>query len=174
MTSITGLWIIALVAVLGANLGESKKYSLNEPNVPFPPASPTTHNLAAVCHQGQGRPRYPESFFPRSGSSHFRRRGKAINRLESWFTLCCSGRVAQQSSQILCCTQQAWKQALSQFCVDEYSTMTVPYICCEATGDARWSCFNSELENPNYNPTPGYTAPPMNWEPGFTFNPRAC
>ncbi|XP_051811550.1 extracellular matrix protein 1-like [Acanthochromis polyacanthus] len=153
---------------------ESKKNSLSEPNVPFPPARPTAHNLAAVCHQGQGRPRYPDSFFPPSFFSHFRRRGKAINRLELWFTLCCSGLVAQQSSQILCCTQQAWKQALSQFCVDEYSTMTVPYVCCEASGDARWSCFNSKPENPNYNPTLGYTAPPMNWEPGFTFNPQAC
>lgn len=85
---------------------ETKKNSRKEPNVPFPPARPTTHNLAAICHQGRGRPRYPPSFFPKSGSSHFRRRGHAMNRLESWFRVCCSGHL-EQSSQILCCAQQA-------------------------------------------------------------------
>lgn len=86
---------------------ETKRNSLNEPDVPFPPARPTAQNLAAICHQGHSRPRYLASFFPASGASHFRRRGKAINRLESWFSLCCSGQVAQQSNQILCCAQQA-------------------------------------------------------------------
>lgn len=86
---------------------ETQTNSLNEPDVPFPPACPTAHNLAAICHHGQGRPRYPASFFPGSGASHFRRRGNAINRLESWFSLCCSGQVAQQTNQILCCAQQA-------------------------------------------------------------------
>lgn len=89
---------------------ETKKNSRKEheePNVPFPPARPTTHNLAAICHQGRGRPRYPPSFFPKSGSSHFRRRGHAMNRLESWFRVCCSGHLDEQSSQILCCAQQA-------------------------------------------------------------------
>lgn len=67
-----------------------------------------------------------------------------------------------------------WKQALSQFCVEEYSTMTLPYECCADRGDARWTCFDSELPNPNYNPTPGYTAPTMPQEPGFTFNANVC
>uniref|UniRef100_A0A3Q3KG02 Extracellular matrix protein 1a n=2 Tax=Monopterus albus TaxID=43700 RepID=A0A3Q3KG02_MONAL len=139
-----------------------------------PPARPTVRNLAAICHCGQGRPRYLASFFPSSGASHFRRRGSAINRLESWYSLCCSGQVAHSSSQILCCARQAWHQALSQFCVDEFSVMTVPYLCCEAKGDARWMCFNSELPNPNYYPVPDYTAPKVPLEPGFTFNPYAC
>ncbi|KAM6899918.1 extracellular matrix protein 1 [Xenentodon cancila] len=153
---------------------ETKGYSLNEPNVPFPPALPTFKNLANICHQGQSRPRYPDSFFPTSGVSHFRRRGAAINRLESWYSLCCSGQVAQQASQILCCAQQAWKQALSHFCVEEFSTMTAVYECCESKGEPRWQCFNSKLPNPNYSPTPGYTAPAMPSEPGFTFEPNAC
>ncbi|KAG7225526.1 hypothetical protein INR49_027522 [Caranx melampygus] len=168
-----GLWILVLLTLHGANLGDTYRNSLNEPDVPFPPACPTAQNLAAICHQGGGRPRYPASFFPGSGASHFRRRGKAINCLESWFSLCCSGQVAQQSDQILCCAQQAWKQALSQFCVEEYSTMSAPYECCESRGDARWLCFNSELPNPNYNPTPGYTAPAVPEELGFTFDATA-
>lgn len=174
MNSIGGFWILALLTLHGADVGETRRNSLNEPDVPFPPAWPTTQNLAAICYQGQGRPRYPSSFFPNSRFSHFRRRGNAINRLESWFSLCCSGQVAQQSDQILCCTQQAWKQALSQFCVEEYSTMTAAYVCCADRGTARWVCFNSELPNPNYDPTPGYTAPPVPQEPGFMFNPYVC
>ena len=67
-----------------------------------------------------------------------------------------------------------WKQALSQFCVEEYGTMTLPYECCEDGGDARWTCFDSELPNPNYSSTPGYTAPIMPQEPGFNFNANAC
>ncbi|XP_069372841.1 extracellular matrix protein 1 [Paralichthys olivaceus] len=169
-----GFWIVAFLTLHGANFGETKTNSLNEPDVPFPPACPTAQNLAAICHQGQGRPRYLASFFPSSGASHFRRRGNAINRLESWYRSCCSGQVVQQSHQILCCAQQAWKQALSQFCVEEYSTMTMPYECCEDRGDARWTCFNSELPNPNYSSTPGYTAPNVPEEPGFTFNPNTC
>nr|XP_020479461.1 uncharacterized protein LOC109973912 isoform X3 [Monopterus albus]XP_020479462.1 uncharacterized protein LOC109973912 isoform X3 [Monopterus albus] len=102
-----GFWIIALLTLHAANLGETNYNFLNEPNVPFPPARPTVRNLAAICHCGQGRPRYLASFFPSSGASHFRRRGSAINRLESWYSLCCSGQVAHSSSQILCCARQA-------------------------------------------------------------------
>ncbi|KAM7384418.1 hypothetical protein PAMA_011663 [Pampus argenteus] len=171
---LTVFWIMTLLTLHSADLGETKRNVLNEPDVPFPPACPTAQNLAAICYQGLGRPRYLDSFFPSSGASHFRRRGNAINRLESWYSLCCSGQVAQQSNQILCCVQQAWKQALSQFCVEEYGTMTLAYECCQDTGDMRWMCFNSELPNPNYDPTPGYTAPQMLQEPGFTFNANAC
>ncbi|CAG5885962.1 extracellular matrix protein 1 [Menidia menidia] len=167
-------WIMALMILLGAQLGESRRKSKKEPNVPFPPAYPTPQNVAAVCTGGNGRPRYPDSFFPASSFSHYRRRGKAINRLESWYSLCCSGVVAQQPDQKLCCAQQAWKQALFQFCEEESSTMTVVYECCGYQENARWTCFNSELPNPDYSPTPGYTAPLMPPERGFTFNPNAC
>ncbi|XP_061597872.1 extracellular matrix protein 1-like [Cololabis saira] len=169
---LVGFWIIAVMTV--AHLGETKKYSYNEPNVPFPPARPTMRNLANICHQGQGRPRYPDSFFPNSGASHYRRRGDAINRLESWYSLCCSGQVAQQVGQILCCAQQAWKHALSRFCAEEFSTMTLAYECCEDKGEARWRCFDSRLPNPNYSATPGSIAPEMPAEPGFTFRQDTC
>ncbi|XP_034456110.1 extracellular matrix protein 1 [Hippoglossus hippoglossus] len=171
---LTGLWMLAFLTLHGANFGETQRRPLNEIDVPFPPARPTAQNLAAICHQGQGRPRYPAGFFPRSGSSHYQRRGNAINRLESWYHLCCSGQVAQQSHQILCCAQQAWKQTLSQFCVEEYSIKTMPYECCKGKGDARWTCFDSKLPNPDYSPTPGYTAPSVPEEPGFTYNINTC
>lgn len=124
---LTAFWITALLTCLGAQLGGKHLWHTLQsagaftnlcfcvsietktvfPYVPFPPALPITENLAAICQEGSGRPRYPDSFFPPSGYSHDRRRGKAINRLESWFSLCCSGLVAQQPSQILCCAQQA-------------------------------------------------------------------
>ncbi|KAK9526724.1 hypothetical protein VZT92_015409 [Zoarces viviparus] len=169
---LTGFWMIALLTLHGADVGETNRSSFNEPDVPFPPAYPTAQNLAAICHQGQGRPRYLPGFFPRSRVSHFRRRGNAINRLESWYSYCCSDQIAQQNHQILCCAQQAWRQTLTQFCTEEFSTMTGAYVCCGDRGDAQWACFNRELPNPNYDPTPGYIAPPVPVEPGFTFN--AC
>ncbi|XP_057684457.1 extracellular matrix protein 1-like isoform X2 [Corythoichthys intestinalis] len=144
------------------NLGESV-------NVPFPPARPTASNLANICTQGQGRPRYADSFFPRSGAGHFKRRGKAINRLESWYARCC-GLPAER----LCCARQAWKEALSQFCTEEFMTMSGHYECCRMDGDERWTCFDSELPNPDYEATPGYTAPAMPFEPGFDFDVNAC
>lgn len=67
-----------------------------------------------------------------------------------------------------------WKQALSQYCDEEYGTMTAVYECCESKDETRWTCFNSELPNPDYNPTPGYTALSVPQEPGFTFNATAC
>nr|XP_057902383.1 extracellular matrix protein 1-like [Doryrhamphus excisus] len=142
--------------------------------VPFPPAQPTPQNLAAICHQGQGRPRYPDSVFPRSGSGTLRRRGKAINRLEQWLAKCCREEGEDQNAAILCCARQAWKKALSQFCTEEYSTMSATYECCRKQGHERWSCFDSELPNPDYNPTPGYSAPIMPAEAGFTFDANSC
>ncbi|XP_068432240.1 extracellular matrix protein 1-like [Clinocottus analis] len=165
---ITGFWIIALLS--SADVGETKRNSLNEPDVPFPPASPTAQNLDNICNLGEGRPRYPSSFFPRSRVSHFRRRGNAINRLEWWYSLCCSGQI----DQMLCCAQHAWKESLSQFCTEEFSTMTAAYVCCGKTGDARWTCFDRELTNPNYLPKPDYTAPPIPEQPGFIFNVNTC
>lgn len=173
--SLTGLLILAMLSLPGADSTETKFSSLNEPNVPFPPGYPSASTLSAICHQGKGRPRYPDSFFPPSGVSHWRRRGTAINRLEAWFAYCCSGEVAQTSSQILCCTQQAWKRALSLFCTAEYSTMTLVYECCEYSGSSRWSCFNTDVANPRYTAIPGYTAPSVPLQPGlFIFNSNAC
>ncbi|XP_021178641.2 extracellular matrix protein 1 [Fundulus heteroclitus] len=165
-----GFLTIVLIALLSSDHAETKINSMTNADVPFPPAAPTTLNLGAICQKGHCRPRYLASFFPRSGASHFRRRGKAINRLESWYSLCCGKPEAQK----LCCAQQAWKLALSQFCVEEFSTKTLAYECCEFKGDARWSCFDSELPNPDYSCVQGYTAPTVLSEPGFTFNQDAC
>ncbi|XP_061674116.1 extracellular matrix protein 1 isoform X1 [Syngnathoides biaculeatus] len=159
-----------LLIVSNANVGAES----TSVDVPFPPARPTVFNQGAICSQGHGRPRYPDSFFPRSGLGHFKRRGKAINRLEFWYAWCCGLQGEDREAGILCCARQAWKQALSQFCIEEYGTMTAHYECCRKYGDQRWSCFDSELSNPDYIATPGYIAPAMPYEPGFIFDPHVC
>lgn len=82
---------------------ETRRGSLTNADVPFPPAAPTSLNLCAICQNGHCRPIYPPSLFSQSSASHFRRRGNAINRLESWYSLCCG----KPETQKLCCVQQA-------------------------------------------------------------------
>ncbi|KAK7898908.1 hypothetical protein WMY93_019761 [Mugilogobius chulae] len=130
------------------------KSQFEEP-VPFPPAPPTPENIVALCYNGNSRHRYPADSIPSSWSSHFRRRAAAIDRLENWYHFCCNASV---TGTVLCCAQQAWVQALSQFCVEEYSTMTGPYDCCRHQGSARWMCFSTEPFNPSYSPTLDYIA----------------
>ncbi|XP_034016893.1 extracellular matrix protein 1 [Thalassophryne amazonica] len=178
MISAAGLsafWIISLLTLQCSIVGapQSPRHSDSEPDVPFPPASPTAENLAAICNFGNFRPRYLPNFFPKNGFSHFRRRGNAINHLETWYISCCDGQISD-SQQVLCCAQQAWKQALFQFCMDEYGTMTAPYWCCEEKADARWECFDREPPNPGYDQTPDYIAPALPPESGFTFNSSTC
>ncbi|KAM8841106.1 extracellular matrix protein 1 [Spinachia spinachia] len=170
LREVTGFCILALLTLHCADAEKTEENVLNEPDVPFPPACPTAENLVAICNQSQGRPRYPSSFFPKSMVSHFRRRGNAINRLESWYTVCCSG----ESDQILCCAKQAWIETLKQFCMEEHSTMTNAYVCCRNKGADVWACFNSSVPNPNYDPNPDYIAPAIPTQPTMAFNASAC
>ncbi|KAK2887468.1 hypothetical protein Q8A67_015696 [Cirrhinus molitorella] len=120
----------------------------------FPPARPSFNNLKAICLYGNGRLRYPASFFPSSSYAYARRAGKAVNRLESWLGQCCYGGLARGAGQILCCAEQAWETALSHFCIEEYSTKTLVHECCEQKGEERWSCFKQQAPNPYYKPLP--------------------
>lgn len=67
-----------------------------------------------------------------------------------------------------------WKQALSQFCDDEYGIKTAVYECCESRDETRWTCFDRVPPNPDYNPTLGNNALSIPQEPGFTFDATAC
>uniref|UniRef100_A0A1A8HZG4 Extracellular matrix protein 1 n=1 Tax=Nothobranchius kuhntae TaxID=321403 RepID=A0A1A8HZG4_NOTKU len=176
MTSAPGLmgfWITALI-ILVATVEEAQMNKVKTPDILFPPACPKMTNLKNICELGQYRPRYPDKSLPLTGYSDLRRRANAINRLESWYDICCHEQNAPPDSQILCCAEQAWKQALSQFCVEEYSTMSAVYECCEYKNVARWTCFDSDLPNPDYDKKPDYIAPNMPREPGFTFDSDAC
>ncbi|KAK9957852.1 hypothetical protein ABG768_012056 [Culter alburnus] len=140
----------------------------------FPPARPSDNNLKAICLYGNGRPRYPAAHFPSSSYAYARRAGKAVNRLEQWFSQCCYGGLAYGNRQILCCAEQAWETTLSRFCIEEYSTMTLVHECCEKKGVERWKCFESRAPNPFYRPLSGYRAPII--PPGriFTWDPNTC
>ncbi|XP_053717471.1 uncharacterized protein ecm1a isoform X2 [Synchiropus splendidus] len=70
--------------------------------------------------------------------------------------------------------ENLWKQALHQFCAEEYGTMTTAYDCCGMKGDARWACFNEDVSNPDYEPTPGYTAPAVPLDLLFIFTTQSC
>ena len=85
-------------------------YYLNEPYVEFPPARPMAELLHSICEYSSHRLRYPPGYFPRSGVSHFRRCGRAIDRLESWYTTCCTGQMTQDYT--LCCAEQAVSPSL--------------------------------------------------------------
>lgn len=87
-------------------------YHVHEPYVEFPPARPTVDLLYAICAFSSQRLRYPPEYFPPSGFSHFRRCGKALDRLESWYSGCCAaGQMTKTTTQAiqttLCCAEQA-------------------------------------------------------------------
>lgn len=169
----------------------------------FPPARPSDNNLKAICLYGNGRPRYPAARFPSSSYAYARRAGKAVNRLEAWFSQCCYGGFTYGNRQILCCAEQAvstqnekhmsfyfsnseqknnclfplflqWKAALSRFCIEEYSTMTLVHECCEKKGEERWNCIKSRAPNPFYQPLSGYRAPIIPPDRILTWNPNTC
>lgn len=75
--------------------------------VQFPPGLPTPTNLQAICLHGDRRPRYPDGYFPLSGFGQLRRRAAAVNRAESWFSMCCKGNETQEQEVTLCCVRQA-------------------------------------------------------------------
>ncbi|KAA0710193.1 hypothetical protein E1301_Tti016730 [Triplophysa tibetana] len=140
----------------------------------FPPAQPSLMNLNAICLHGSGRARYPASIFPPSGYAYARRAGNAVNRLEAWFSQCCNEDVARGNGEILCCAKQAWEAALSQFCTEEFSTMTMPHECCERRGEDRWNCFTTQAPNPYYKSLPGNLAPVVPADRIFTWDPNTC
>lgn len=72
----------------------------------FPLARPNTDNIFAICHYSNQRPQYTQDMLPKSGFGYVHRRAAAVNRLESWFAVCC-GNDSQDAELTLCCAQQA-------------------------------------------------------------------
>ncbi|XP_063054664.1 extracellular matrix protein 1-like [Engraulis encrasicolus] len=147
------------------------------PRVVFPPGQPTAQNLQAICLQGGSRPRYPQGTLPSTGFSHLSRQADAIHRVEAWYgQQCCQGDWQQHVDRTLCCTRQAWREALHQFCEDEFGIKTRHYHCCNLRKKARWACFEREAPNPSYQPSRPYSGPnvPPRHTPVFTFNNSTC
>lgn len=75
--------------------------------VQFPLARPSSGKLQAICLHSERRPRYPQSYFPRSGFGQLKRRGSAVNRAETWFTTCCQNNETWPMELTLCCVTKA-------------------------------------------------------------------
>ncbi|KAK2910232.1 extracellular matrix protein 1-like [Channa argus] len=144
--------------------------------VKFPLGRPTSDNLEAICLYGDRRPRYPDSYFPRSGFGSEMRRGKAVNEAESFFSTCCEGRQTWELEVTLCCTTQAWELSIESFCNEEFSIKTSHYSCCRLNGRNRLNCFHNNAPNPNYEPTEEIPVPPLpsTTTDKFVFDPNTC
>ncbi|XP_061838514.1 extracellular matrix protein 1 [Nerophis lumbriciformis] len=143
-------------------------------HVQFPLGRPTANNLEALCLNGDLRPRYPNSFFPRSGFGQQRRRANAVNNAESWFSTCCKGNQTWGSDVTLCCVTQAWELSLEQFCTEDSSVKDRHYHCCRQTGSKRLNCFQSDVEDPSYEPTEALPVDPLPFTVDFSFDRNTC
>ncbi|XP_040267757.1 extracellular matrix protein 1 [Bufo bufo] len=110
----------------------------------FPPGRPTHDNIVNICTKSRPKTRYGHRNFPRSGFSHLRRQGDAVNELEEGFTRCC------RQSDKLQCAVGVWKKTLEDFCSAEFSVKTRPHHCCKQSGSQRETCFNDDASNPSY------------------------
>ncbi|XP_019948980.1 extracellular matrix protein 1 isoform X1 [Paralichthys olivaceus] len=146
---------------------------LNYP-VQFPLSRPTLENLQAICLHGNHRPRYPVSYFPASGYGQQRRRAKAVNKAESWFSTCCAGNQTWAREVTLCCATQAWELSVKSFCKEDSSVKDRLYQCCRQRGRELFNCFNNDSPNPNYEPTEEIPVQLLPSTANFTFDPKTC
>uniref|UniRef100_A0A3B3V845 Extracellular matrix protein 1b n=1 Tax=Poecilia latipinna TaxID=48699 RepID=A0A3B3V845_9TELE len=142
--------------------------------VQFPLGRPTPDNIQAICVYADHRPRYPDSYFPRSGFSKQRRMATAVNNAESWFSACCKGNQTWGTEGTLCCATQAWEQSVQLFCEEDSSVKDRLYECCRQRGMSRLSCFNDDAQNPNYNPSQELPVEEIGSSENFHFNLNNC
>ncbi|XP_077576513.1 extracellular matrix protein 1 isoform X2 [Stigmatopora nigra] len=146
---------------------------LNYP-VQFPLGRPTADNLQAICMNGDLRPRYPDSYFPRSGFGQLRRRASAINIGESWLSTCCMGNQTWGTNVTLCCVTQAWELSLENFCTEDSSVKDRLHHCCREKGSQRLDCFQKDSPNPSYDPTEALPVVPLHDAVEFNFDQNNC
>lgn len=97
------------------------------PSITFPLARPTTDNIFAICDYSNCRPRYTKDMLPRNGFGYVHRQASAVNRLESWFTVCCS-HDTQDEELTLCCAQQAVRTQADCWHMIPYNLYSVIHV----------------------------------------------
>ncbi|KAM9806841.1 extracellular matrix protein 1-like [Syngnathus typhle] len=142
--------------------------------VEFPLGRPTSDNLHAICHNGDLRPRYPNSYFPRSGFGQLRRRASAINNAESWLSSCCAGNQTWGTEVTLCCATQAWELSVENFCEEDSSVKDRLYHCCRKSGRQRLNCFQNDSPNPGYEATEPLPVDSLPATIHFSFDNNTC
>ncbi|XP_077319497.1 extracellular matrix protein 1-like [Lithobates pipiens] len=111
----------------------------------FPPGKPTGANIGNICRKTRPIVNYSAKNLPQSGFTHLSRQGDAINSVETGYSRCCS------QSDKLSCAVKVWENAMDNFCMEEFTTMTRQYHCCKKTGEQRKTCFSNDAPNSNYN-----------------------
>ncbi|CAM4698126.1 unnamed protein product [Leuciscus chuanchicus] len=146
---------------------------LNGPKVDFPPSFPSAGNLKDICQFSKAPVRYQMDTFPSSGFGYAFRQAEAVNKLQSWYSVCCDINGSQEEK--ICCAEQAWKKSLSAYCNQEFSIKTNHYFCCKKKGTARWSCFDKEAPDSSYHVSSEVSnvKTPQKIR-GFKFNSTAC
>ncbi|XP_013884987.1 extracellular matrix protein 1 [Austrofundulus limnaeus] len=142
--------------------------------VQFPLGRPTLDNIQAICVHGDHRPRYPDSYFPRSFFSKQKRKAAAVNNAESWFSTCCQLNQTLGVEGALCCATLAWERSVHLFCEEDLSVKDRLYECCKKRGNERLDCFNKDSSNPDYKPTEVLPVEQVQASAVFSFKPTDC
>ncbi|XP_077382668.1 extracellular matrix protein 1 [Festucalex cinctus] len=156
------------------SVGSRSEIPMLDYPVQFPLGRPTSDNLQAICLHGDLRPRYPNSYFPRSGFGQLRRRASAINNAESWLSACCAGNQTWGTEATLCCATQAWELSVENFCEEDSSVKDRLYHCCRKAARQRFDCFHNDSPNPRYEPTEPIPVVPVPATFVFTFDKNTC
>ncbi|XP_019747733.1 extracellular matrix protein 1 [Hippocampus comes] len=156
------------------SVGSRSEIPMLDYPVQFPLGRPTSDNLQAVCLHGDLRPRYPDSYFPRSGFGKLRRQASAVNNAESWLSTCCAGNQTWGTEVTLCCATQAWELSVENFCEEDSSVKDRLYHCCRKAGRQRFDCFQNDSPNPSYEPTEALPVVPLPATVDFSFDKNTC
>nr|XP_061789613.1 extracellular matrix protein 1-like [Nerophis lumbriciformis] len=156
------------------SVGSRSEIPMLDYPVQFPLGRPTADNLQAICLNTDLRPRYPDSYFPRSGFGQLRRRANAVNIGESWLSTCCAGNQTWGTEVTLCCATKAWELSLENFCEEDSSVKDRLYHCCKKGGGQRLDCFHNDSPNPSYEPTEALPVVPLPTSIEFNFDKNTC
>lgn len=75
---------------------------------------------------------------------------------------------------LMLCVSPQWDLSVELFCEEEFSVKDRHYRCCKLKGSKRTECFNSNAQNPNYDPTEELPVPPLELNDNSNFDHNIC